>query len=334
MKVIELPTPGTSNFLHSERPTPVIGPHEVLVRLHAASLNYIDLPVALGQLPWASFPLVPVTDGAGEVEVVGSEVREWKAGDRVIPHFMPHWHAGPIHAAGVEKMRGLTLQGSLAEYVAVPAASLVSTPQHLTDTEAATLPIAATTAWNAFKAAQVRPGSKVLLLGSGGVSTFLLKLAKAAGAHVTVVSSEAKAPRLLELGADAVVDRHRYPEWQERYLELTSGSGADLILETVMGPSLQRSVHAAAFGGTIFVIGFLGGQNVTGQVLPILQKALRVVGNNTGSVQDLREVAIAISTAKLKPTIAQTFGSDDARAAYEQLQGGAQLGKLALHLQF
>jgi len=330
MNTLELISPDLS-FRAVARDVPVPGPGEVLVRLRAASLNYIDVAVATGQFPGATFPLVPVADGAGEVAAIGPQVAGWSVGDRVIPHFLPDWTAGAISPQRVGAMRGITRPGSLADYVAVPAASLVPAPAHLDFVQAATLPIAATTAWNAVRAAQLRPGAVVVLLGTGGVSLFALQFAKASGAEVIVTSSsDAKLARAQALGADHLINYRSTPDWDREVLRLTGGRGADLVVETAGAETFQRALLAAAPGGTVFSVGFLSGATTAIDLFPLITKALRVVGNNTGSVADLADAARAVAAHRIVPVVDDVFDVTDARAAYLRMQeGGRHFGKLA-----
>lgn len=335
MKIFELTQPGIHNARRATRPDPRPRRGEVLVRMRAASLNYVDLPVSRGAFPLARFPLVPVTDGAGEIVSVGEGVQEWKPGDRVMPHFMPGWLGGPIGPSVLGELRGITQDGAMAEFSLAPASSLVRTPQHLSDIQAATLPIAATTAWNAFKAGGVRPGSTVVCLGTGGVSSFLLAFAKAAGARVVVVSSsESKLAQAAALGADDGINRREHPDWQHQVIERTGGRGADLVLESVGGESFARSLHAVAHGGTVFMIGLMAEADVQAHVLPIILKAARVQGNNTGSVQDFREAAAVIAARGIVPQVWRTYAGGDLPAAYQALESGSHFGKIALELDF
>jgi NADPH:quinone reductase-like Zn-dependent oxidoreductase len=332
MYAIELTAPSLSSFQRTSRPDPVPGAGEVLVRMRAASLNFIDIAVATGNYPVDRFPIIPVCDGAGEVAAIGPDVEGFAPGQRVIPHSKPLWVSGPIEAVNSTAMRGIALPGSVAEYVVLPATSLVPTPTHLSDVEAATLPIAATTAWNAIRAARVRPGSVVVLLGTGGVSILALQLAKAAGATVILTSSsEEKLQRAQRLGADLTINYRSTPAWDKEVLALTHGRGADLVLETVGPETFQRSVNAVAYGGTLFVIGFVSGTRGEVDLLPIIVKALKVQGNNTGSVADLRDAARAIAASGIKPVIDETFALDDTAHAYARLAtGGQHFGKVAI----
>lgn len=331
MKAIELTAAALTGFRQTELPEPTAGPGEVLVRLRAASLNFVDLAIATGNFPGARFPMIPVTDGAGEVAALGEGVHDVAIGARVIPHFMPNWEAGPITRRNVAAMRGITMPGSLAEYVAVPAASLVPMPAHLDFVQAAALPIAATTAWNALRSAEVCPGSVVVLLGTGGVSIFALQFAKASGATVILASSsDEKLDRARQLGADHLINYRATPAWDEQVLALTGGRGADLVVETVGAATIARSLNAAAMGGTVFTVGFVSGTTSSLDMLPVIVKALRIVGNNTGSVADLAQAARAIAANRIVPVVDRVFDIDRAGAAYAELGAGRHFGKIAI----
>ncbi|RDU99111.1 zinc-dependent alcohol dehydrogenase family protein [Trinickia dinghuensis] len=332
MRAIELTAPSLDALRAVTLPQPQPGPGEVLVRMRAASLNFIDLAVATGRYRVPRFPVIPVADGAGEVAEVGAGVSEFAVGDRVIPHSKPLWVGGPARADVSAATRGVVLPGSLADYAVLPASALVPTPAHLSDEAAATLPIAATTAWRGLRAANVRPGSVVALIGTGGVSVFALQLAKAAGATVVITSSsDEKLERARALGADHTINYRRTPAWDEAVLDITAGVGADLVVETGGTQTFGRSVNAAAIGGTVFVIGFVTGATASADLMTIMTKALNVQGNNTGSVADLRDVARAIAASRVVPVVDTTFGFDEAPQAYAHLaQGGQHFGKIAI----
>lgn len=285
MKAIQLTAPALTAFRPTELPDPKAGPGEVLLRLRAATLNYLDVAIATGSFPGAQFPMIPVADGAGEIAALGERIEGWAVGDRVVPHFMPNWQGGPITPHHVAALRGLTLPGSLAEYVAVPAASLVA-----------------------------------------------LQFAKACGATAIVTSSsEEKLDRARRLGADHLINYRATPAWDEEVLKLTAGRGADLVVETVGGATFARALNAAAMGGTVFTVGFVSGTTATVDLLPIIVKALRIAGNNTGSVADLAEAARAIAAHRIVPVIDRVSGIGDTGAAYTELaNGGRHFGKLAI----
>lgn len=332
MQALQLTAPSLTAFRRTEQPDPKPGRGDVLVRLRAATLNFLDVAIATGNFPGLSFPMVPVADGAGEVAALGEGVDNVALGDRVIPHFMPHWQGGAITPRHVAAMRGVTLPGSLADYVAVPATSLVALPAHLDFVQGAALPIAATTAWNAMRSAQVRPGSVVVLLGTGGVSIFALQFAKASGATVILASSsDEKLERARQIGADHLINYCTTPDWDAEVLKLTDGRGADLVVETVGAATITRSLNAAAVGGTVFMVGFVGGTASSIDLLTIIVKALRIVGNNTGSVADLAEAAKAVAAHRIVPVIDRVFDIADTAAAYAELSaGGRHFGKLAI----
>lgn len=336
MKAIQLTSHSLTAFRQTELPDPKAGYGEVLVRLRAATLNYADVAVATGAFPGAAFPMIPVADGAGEVVALGEGVDNMPLGpaigDRVVPHFMPDWQDGAMTPRNVAAMRGITLPGSLADYVAVPAHSLVALPPHLDFVQGASLPIAATTAWNAVRSASTRPGSVVVLLGTGGVSIFALQFAKASGATVIIASSsDEKLERARQLGADHLINYRATPAWDEEVLKLTEGRGADLVVETVGEATIARSINAAAMGGTIFTVGFVSGTAASINLLPIIVKALRIVGNSTGSVADLAQATRAIAAHRIMPVIDRVFDMADTAAAYAELSaGGRHFGKIAI----
>jgi len=331
MYAIELVEPSLTAFRRTILPDPQAGPGKVLVRLRAATLNFIDVAIATNTFPGARFPLIPVADGAGEVVALGAGVEGIAPGDRVVPHFMPDWHSGPMTQRLIAAMRGISLPGSLSEYVAVPAASVVALPAHLDYVQGAALPIAATTAWNAVRSAAIHPGSVVLILGTGGVSLFALQFAKASGATVILASSsDDKLERGRALGADHLINYAATPAWDEAVLDITTGRGADLVVETVGAATLARSLRAAATGGTVFTVGFITGAAASIDMLEVITKAVRIVGNSTGSVADLAAAMRAIAARRIVPVIDRVFDIDETAQAYAELAAGRHFGKLAI----
>jgi NADPH:quinone reductase-like Zn-dependent oxidoreductase len=309
------------------------GHGEVLVRLRAASLNYVDLAVATGAFPVPHLPLIPMSDGAGEVAETGAGVVGLRPGERVIPHFLPDWTAGALPPLATRRMRGVNMASSLSEYAVVPATGLVPVPEHLSFEEAATIPIAATTAWNAIRAGNIHPGSTVLLLGTGGVSLYALQFAKASGARVIITSSsDEKLERARALGADMTINHRATPDWDAKVLELTGGAGVDLVVETGGGETFARSLNAAANEAAVFVVGFLTGADLSFSVFPVMQKTLRIVGSSTGSVADLRAAALAIAANRIKPALDRVYSFEDARDAYATMSRGAHFGKLPVSI--
>ncbi len=328
MKVIELTAANLSAFRSATYADPKPGPHEVSVRLRAAALNFLDQAVATGKYPISKFPIIPVTDGAGEVAEVGSGVEHWTVGDRVIPHFIPNWLDGRMPMQGGGPRRGIDLPGSLAEYVVVPAASLVKTPPYLSDVEAATLPIAGTTAWRAVSTTGMGPHKTALLLGTGGVSLFALQFAKAYGTRVIITSSsDEKLAHARKAGADEGINYKKTPKWADEVLRLTEGKGVDLVLETGGAGTFAQSIQAAGIDSTIFVIGFVSGMEPTFNVGPVMEKRIRLQGNNTGPVVDLADATTALERYKIHPIVDAKFEMADAEAAYKHVPS---FGKVAL----
>jgi 2-desacetyl-2-hydroxyethyl bacteriochlorophyllide A dehydrogenase len=333
MKAIHLSAAGIDSLKICDISPPQPGYGEVLIRQHAVSLNYLDLALATGKFGAVSQPVIPGADSAGEIVESGEGVEGWQIGEHVVPGMMSHWHAGAIRSEHHQILRGVTTNGGLAEYAVVPAKSLVHIPDFLNWQQAATLPIAATTAWNAIVRGKIQPGSTVLLLGTGGVSLFALQYAKAAGARVIIISSsDEKLDRVKALGADEGINYHEVPEWDQRVLKLTDEHGADLVLESVGGSTFTKSINAAAHNGTIFVIGFVGGAEVSMPVLPVMQKMLNIVGNNTGSTSDLRAAVRAIEASTIYPVIDRIFTFADTRKAYRYLEAAGHIGKVVISL--
>lgn len=333
MQAIQLtaPTIDSLNIRELPRPQPNFG--EVVIRQHAVSLNYLDLALATGKFGAIAQPIIPGADSAGEIVELGAGVSSWQIGDRVVPGMMYRWHAGALRPEHHHALRGVTANGGLAEYAVVPAESLVRIPDFLSWQQAATLPIASTTAWNAIVRAKIQPGSTVLLLGTGGVSLFALQYAKAAGARVIILSSSnEKLARVKALGADEGINYREQPDWDRQVLKLTNNHGADLVLESVGASTFAKSINAAAYNGTIFVIGFIGGEELNVPVLPIMQKMLNIVGNNTGSTSDLRAAVRAIETNAIQPEIDRVFAFADTQEAYRYLHSAGHVGKVVIDL--
>ena len=319
-----------------ERETPKAGPGQVLVRMRAVSLNYRDLLVvgglyARGGMP---LPLIPVSDGAGDVVDVGAGVTRVGSGDRVVLTFFEDWHAGAFTERATASARGGTRQGVLAEYVVSPEDAMLPIPEHLSYEEAATLPCAALTAWNALtEITPTLPGETVLALGTGGVSMFSLQLAKLAGARVILTSSsDEKLARARALGADETVNYKSNPDWEKTVRELTDGRGVDRVIE-VGGPgTFQKSLASLRAGGRLALIGVLGGLTGGVEVLPILLGCLHVDGVYVGSREMFERMNRAIALAKLRPVIDRTFPFAEAPAAYRHLQSGAHFGKVVIRV--
>ena len=324
---------GVDALVLNGRPMPEPGIGEVLVKVHASSINYRDLstiedPVGRG-LP---YPTVPNSDAAGEIAALGAGVAGWQIGDRVASCFFSDWSAGPITPAAMASALGGAVPGVLAEYVTLPAAGVVSLPDHLSWNEAATLPCAALTAWHALTEPRpVRPGETVLLLGTGGVSVFAQQFCRVMGARtIATSSSDDKLQRMKDLGAAVTINYRSTPDWEKAVLDLTGGTGVDRVVE-VGGPgTLQKSIAAARVGGQVQLIGILTG--AAGQITPtdIMRKSISVRGIYVGSRQMFNEMNRAIAEHGLKPVIDETFAFEDARDAYARMRAASHFGKLVI----
>lgn len=313
---------------------PVPRPGEVLVRLRAAALNFRDLAIAGGKYRMGPTPpgLVPLSDGAGEVAAVGAGVTRWREGDRVMGAFMQDWVAGEMTPAHGASALGGALDGVLAEYRVFPAHGLVGVPGHLDWREAATLPCAGVTAWNAlFGLRPVLPGQSVLILGTGGVSIFALQFARLAGARVIATSSsDGKLARVAAIGAAAGINYRVHEDWEREVLRLTEGRGVDHVVE-VGGPgTLARSMACTRLGGVVTLIGVLS----LGQIdpLPILGRGLLVRGILVGSRAQLEMMADAMTAHALRPVIDRAFAFEAAPEAYSHLRSGAHVGKVVIDI--
>lgn len=335
MRAYRIDSPeGIAGLKVVDLPEPKPGPGEAVVAIRACSLNYRDTILLNGGYPRnQNYPVIPVSDGAGEVIAVGEGVDGLRVGDRVAANFLRDWITGPVTERALRSSLGGGIDGVLAERVCLPADSLVPIPDHLSYAEGATLPCAAVTAWNALTSAGIKPGDDVLLLGTGGVSIFALQFAKAAGARVILTSgSDDKAARARALGADETINYRKHPDWHEQALALTGGTGVDLVLE-VGGPgTFDRSLKSTRPGGTIALIGLLDPGKEPPNILPLLMNAQRVHGIYVGSVAMFREMNRAIAVNQLRPVIDRAFPFNEAPRAYEYLASQQHLGKIVIEL--
>lgn len=324
---------GLDNLALIERPDPEPGPGQVLLKMRAASLNYRDLMMIQGLYnPRQPLPLIPLSDGVGEVIAVGEGVDRVRVGERVMPCFHQNWWGGrPTHER-VSKPLGGPLDGVLAEQMVVRQEGLVRAPEHLSDAEAASLPCAAVTAWAALVTeGRVQAGDIVLVQGTGGVSLFALQFAKALGAQVIVTSSsDAKLERALALGADHGINYKTTPKWGKAARAWTQGAGVDHIVEVGGAGTLEQSLSAAAIGGHISLIGVLSGIETPLKVTSILMRQIRVQGIFVGARDSFEAMNRAIHANGIKPVIDRVFPFTEARAALEHMASGSHFGKIAL----
>jgi NADPH:quinone reductase-like Zn-dependent oxidoreductase len=331
MRAWQVSSFGIDSLEFVERPTPAPGQGEVLIGVRAVSLNYRDLMVVKGQYnPRMKLPRVPCSDCAGEVVAVGTGVTAWKPGDRVMAIFMQNWLEGPLTPAKARGALGGDVDGVLSDYVGLKQEGLVAIPRHLSFQEAATLPCAAVTAWNALAAADLKPGATVLIQGTGGVSIFALQFARLKGARVLGISSSYdKLERASAMGLDTGLNYRDNPEWDRWALDQTDREGVDLVVEVGGQGTLARSLRAIRHGGMIAQIGVLTSAENPFPVPLILHKQARIHGIYVGSRNDFLEMNRAISLTEMRP-VGEEFHWSQAREVLERMSDASHFGKMVL----
>jgi len=318
-------------LIECELPKPAAG--QVLIKMHATSLNYRDHAVVSGKYFGGVLQrdTVPLSDGAGEVVEVGSDVSRFKAGDRVAGNFFQGWIDGVPNPATINAL-GSPADGVLAEYVVLDQDGLVAVPQHLSYEEAAALPCAAVTAWNALMVSgRVRPGDTALMLGTGGVSIFALQFVKMSGAKAIITSSDdAKLERAQELGADHTINYQTSPDWDQEVLKLTNGKGVDHVVEVGGAGTLARSFASIGFRGQISLIGVLSGREGDTSPHPLMLKNASMTGIFVGSRVMFEQMNEAISINKMHPIVDKVFPFDEAADAYAYQLAGKHFGKVVI----
>ena len=330
---------GVDRLEHVELPMLQIAPGMVLIKVCAVSLNYRDLLMVKGLYnPKMVLPRVPCSDGAGEVVAIGEGVTRVRVGDRVCGIFMQRWLDGPLTAEKSKAALGGDVDGMLAEYALLAQNGVVHFPEHLSYEEAATLPCAAVTAWNALHHAgepahAALPGETVVIQGTGGVSIFALQFGKLLGARVLgTSSSDEKLTRAHGLGLDAGCNYKERPEWSKWVAESTAGQGADRIIEVGGAGTFGQSLRAARVGGMIAQIGVLSGSATSEPVAltSILHKQLRVQGIYVGSRAMFEQMNEAIAKVVMRPVIDRVFGFDQVRDAFRYMESGSHFGKIVI----
>ena len=324
---------GLDNLSLEPAPLPELGPNDVHVRLRAASLNYRDLMVVLGQYnPKMQLPRILGSDAAGEVVAVGSAVTRFKTGDRVCSLFFQDWLDGEIQPLTGRSALGGTIDGVFATERILPERGLIHAPAHLSFEEAATLPCAAVTAWNALAAGNLKPDSTILIQGTGGVSIFALQFAKARGLRVLGISSSAaKLDRATDLGLDQGFDYGANSEWDQWVLDETGGEGVDLIVEVGGAGTLPRSIRALKMGGLIAQIGVLSGPAEHIPIPMVLHKQLRIQGIYVGSRHDFEEMKETVASARLRPVF-ECRPWAKAPEVLRQMESAKHFGKLVVRI--
>ena len=333
MKVFEIQEFGIDKLALVDRPQPTPGPGQALVRMLAASLNYRDYMMVLGAYnPRLKRPLVPLSDGVGIVEEVGSGVTRLKKGDRVAAAFFPKWIEGPPSKEKITTALGGSVDGMAAEYAVFSEDALVQAPASLTDEQVAALPCAAVTAWHAlFGHAGNVPGDTILLQGTGGVSIFALQFAKLAGFRTIITSSsDDKLALARQLGADETINYKTTPAWDEAARKLTGGVGVDHIIEVGGSNTLALSMKALRIHGAISVIGVLSGADAAIAPTSLLVLSARVQGIFVGSRSMFEQMNKAIELHKVKPVVDKTFAFAELKQALLYMESQQHFGKICL----
>lgn len=318
-----------------EGATPVPGPGEVRVRIEAASLNFRDLLVLDGAAKGGFDGRIPLSDGAGVVDAVGPGVARWRIGDRVAAAFFRDWIGGPFKSRYMASaLGGSEADGVLAEKIILPEQSLVAIPEHLSADEAATLPCAAVTAWQALMArGGLRTGDTLLVQGTGGVALFGLQFAAAVGARVIVISSsDEKLARAKALGASVLINYRATPDWDKAVLEQTDGEGASFVLELGGPATYERSLRAVAPGGKIAQIGVLTGFGPQPNLARLQSANADILGITVGSVEHFEAMNAFIGEKRIAPVIDRIFPFEDVAGAYACLRSAQHFGKVVVRV--
>jgi len=327
---------GFDNLVETDRPRPEAGPGEVVMRVSAVSPNYRDLLMIRGMYnPNQKLPLVPFSDAVGDVIEVGDGVERFETGDRICPIFSRNWIAGRPTLDRLKTALGGPLDGTLQEFVAVPAESAVAAPENLSDPEASTLTCAGLTAWNAVaEQGDVQAGDTLATLGTGGVSSFACLFGEALGAEVIITSSsDAKLERMRELGADYGINYEANPEWGDEIKAWTDGVGADHIVEVGGAETLRQSVNGVRIGGHISLIGVLSGHIEDFMVTPVLMQNIRIQGVLVGNREMFENMNRAIEANDVHPVVDEVFGFDDVHGALEYMAAGKHIGNIAIDME-
>jgi NADPH:quinone reductase-like Zn-dependent oxidoreductase len=336
MRVLEIQGGfGLDHLALVERPDPRPGAGQVLVRLRAASLNFRDLLTVEGKYnPKQPLPLIPCSDGAGEVVEAGEGVTRVRPGDRVCTTFAQQWIAGRPTRERLRSTLGGPLDGALAELAVFDQEGVVKAPDHLSDEEAATLPCAAVTAWSALVTeGGITAGDTVLVQGTGGVSLFALQLAKLLGARVVATSSQdEKLAKARALGADETINYREVPAWGVRAKELTGGMGVDQVVEVGGAGTLPQSLQAVRFGGTISLIGNLAGTKTELLLTHVFMQRIRLNGILVGDRESFEAMNRAIALHRLRPVVDRVFPLEEAPAAFAHMAAGGHFGKIVIRL--
>lgn len=326
---------GPAGLVLTEQPDPSPGPRDVVVRTRAVSLNFRDHLLINGRYLRSVPPgTVPCSDMAGEVVAVGSEVATVRVGARVTSTFMPLWQDGRFSLKAAQSALGAgTTPGMLADTVVLPEHGVIPAPAAVSDEEASTLPCAALTAWHAlFEEDVPRPDGTLLTQGSGGVSIFALQFAVHAGLRVIATSSrDDRLERLRALGAADTINYTTDETWGERARSLTGGAGVDQVIDVGGQATIEQSIKAVRFGGTITAIGSLS-QNAQVQVTTLFMRNIRLQGIMVGSRAMFARMNAVLESGAIRPVIDRVFPFERAADAFEHLASQSHVGKVVIRI--
>ncbi len=331
--ILKAGTTDLDGLMLEDAPMPEPKAGEVRIRVHAVSLNYRDQIVLKGQygtrLP--DRDIVPISDGAGEIDAIGAGVDTWAVGDRVTGLYFA-WLRGIPKGEFSFGLGSIDEDGMLAEYVVLPADRVVRAPASLDYAEAATLPCAALTAWNALYGDHpIGPDSKVLVLGSGGVSLFAMLLARAAGAQVIATSSQdAKLKRWMDLGASDGINYRDTPDWGKVVLERTGG--VNKVVDAAGTGTLNQSLAALSYGGEVALIGLMTFDDGPLEFTSLMSKGATVRGIAVGNAQMYEAMAQAIDKHQVRPPIDRRFRFENAKDAYQAQSSPELFGKIVIDM--
>ena len=320
-----------------ERPDPSPGPHDIVIRMHAAALNFRDLAMVRGHYHiGVSPPLIPLSDGAGDVVAIGAAVTRFRVGDLVCPTYLPDWHRGPIDAGHIRRRLGGPTDGVLRELMCVHETEAVHAPAHLDATQAAALPVAAATTWRAlYRIGSLRPGETLLVQGAGAVSTTAVQLAKAGGARaIAVLRDDRHADALKKLGADLVLTNGKAPTWPQQVREATGGIGADVAINVAGGKTLTSTVAATKMGSIVHLIGFAADPIAELDLFEAIRHGTTFHTATAGSREDFEAFVQTSQQHGFRPAIAKTFALAELRDALAYFGQGGHCGKVVLTLEF
>jgi NADPH:quinone reductase-like Zn-dependent oxidoreductase len=333
MKAIQLEQFGIEHLQLTDIPAPAIGENEVLIRTTAVSLEFHDLIVVENRIPFGiPLPHIPVTEGVGIVDSVGSKVTRWKKGDRVIIPFVARWDAGRNTPWHDQLRTGFSRPGLLAEYTVQPENTLVRTPNNLTDEEAAPLSIAGLTVWTYLvEQANIRAGQTILVQGSGGVSLFAIQIAKTFGLKVIATTgSKEKEQPLKDLGADEVINYKEFPEWSNEVKRLNDGIGVDVTLDVAGPDTIEQSILSVKQHGFVGLVGLLTGTKLTVDLIPMITNYIRLQAYSVGNAQELNDLVNAIEKNNIRPVIDSVFPIEKTQDAFHRFKSGKSFGKVII----